>query len=141
MADKRACVVLFLVFGLVASQCNADFGTCYKKCYSKCITIPGIVVDFCSTNCVTECTSTQQQTDYFCKLGCASSLCTKISTKANAGTLITSLFIIFPFLGKFLPICTLNVIRPTARFETYRHVSHFLLIKYNIAKICLMYFF
>ena len=88
MAEKRACIVLFLAFGLLASQCNAEFGDCYRKCYSKCITIPGIVVDFCSVNCVTECTSAQQQTDYFCKLGCASSLCTKISTKTDPGTLL-----------------------------------------------------
>ncbi|KAL5822981.1 hypothetical protein ACOSQ4_020889 [Xanthoceras sorbifolium] len=79
--------IVFLVFGLLAGQSAAKFGDCYKICLVTCLG-SGKNILACAAKCVKDCIIPKPQTSldplagthYFCKLGCASTLCTKLST-------------------------------------------------------------
>uniref|UniRef100_A0A5B7C7R7 Thionin-like protein 2 n=1 Tax=Davidia involucrata TaxID=16924 RepID=A0A5B7C7R7_DAVIN len=90
--NLRSAVMIVLVLGLFVGQSTASFKKCYAKCFLFCmINIPPTVLP-CAVKCLKDCIIpkpthhlTQENTHYFCKLGCASSLCTNISTIQNPG--------------------------------------------------------
>ncbi|XP_050231984.1 thionin-like protein 2 [Mercurialis annua] len=101
--EKKKCnikpvIMVMMVLSLVIiGQCDAtSFSDCYKGCFLKCLIIPnGSSIFSCATKCVKDCIlpsssmvsslDYKQQTNYFCKLGCASSLCTNFSSITDPG--------------------------------------------------------
>ncbi|KAK2651369.1 hypothetical protein Ddye_011225 [Dipteronia dyeriana] len=85
--------VVFVILGLLVGQSVADFNSCYKNCFRVCVFFGGFVVQ-CAAKCLNECTfdtyssQTLKHTDDFCKLGCATSLCTNLSTKLDPGRIL-----------------------------------------------------
>lgn len=83
---------------------TGSFKDCYIKCYVFCIIEPSQTLCSCTTQCFKNCilpgasttTTVQRKVDHvreanqnnaFCKLGCASSLCSAISTNKNPSKL------------------------------------------------------
>ncbi|KAK3028314.1 LOW QUALITY PROTEIN: hypothetical protein RJ639_037776 [Escallonia herrerae] len=70
---------------------TATFKDCCAKCFIFCMIEPDHTLCSCTTSCLKECifptatpkTSTHEENLGFCKLGCASSLCSKVSTNQN----------------------------------------------------------
>ncbi|EEF34194.1 thionin-like protein 2 [Ricinus communis] len=97
MEERRAkaFMVVLLVFSLLVGQSYAAFSECYKECFLICLIISGGCLDSCAFKCLKDCilplpaTSSslddKQQIHDFCKLGCASSLCTNLSSKNDPG--------------------------------------------------------
>ncbi|RVW34072.1 hypothetical protein CK203_084332 [Vitis vinifera] len=84
----RALVMVGLVMGMLVGQSTASFKDCYTKCFIFCIITPNNTAFSCSLECLKDCVIPSHPLDietadttYFCKLGCASSLCTNLSTK------------------------------------------------------------
>ncbi|KAB2612123.1 hypothetical protein D8674_039700 [Pyrus ussuriensis x Pyrus communis] len=87
----RNAVLVCLVLGLLMGHCTA--GLFFKLCYGACFTICMVKKPHnpltCGFNCLKKCAAPAQTLDFqtnphhFCKLGCATSLCTHISTKDN----------------------------------------------------------
>ncbi|KAL5824886.1 hypothetical protein ACOSQ3_020949 [Xanthoceras sorbifolium] len=78
--------IVFLVFGLLAGQSAAKFKDCYRFCMVLC-TGSGKNYIYRASKCLKDCSRKTvtsldplADTHYFCKLGCASTLCTKLST-------------------------------------------------------------
>ncbi|TXG69123.1 hypothetical protein EZV62_004058 [Acer yangbiense] len=88
--EKRGVESLFMVFvilGLLVGQSAADFKDCYGSCFLTCMIFERDPVK-CGSKCLKACLGTYssqnlKHTDYFCKLGCANSLCTNLSTKLD----------------------------------------------------------
>ncbi|KAK6264031.1 hypothetical protein QQP08_018766 [Theobroma cacao] len=84
-------MMVCLVLGLLVGQSTASFQKCYAGCFILCVAIPPNPVFSCAIKCLNECiipSSTLESgkdTQYFCKLGCATSLCTDLSSKENPG--------------------------------------------------------
>lgn len=98
-------VSLWVVAALVLTgQCRVSAGSfkdCYIKCYVFCIIEPSQTLCSCTTQCFKDCilppsftnattksllydtTKANRQSNAFCKLGCASSLCSNISINKN----------------------------------------------------------
>ncbi|KAK2984882.1 hypothetical protein RJ640_008647 [Escallonia rubra] len=84
-------LVILVVLGMVVGQSTATFKDCYAKCFIFCMIEPDHTLCSCTTSCLKECifpaatpqTSIHEESLGFCKLGCASSLCSKLSTKQN----------------------------------------------------------
>ncbi|KAJ9190124.1 hypothetical protein P3X46_001354 [Hevea brasiliensis] len=96
MEERRArfLMVVFVVLGMAVGQCTAaSFSDCYKGCFLLCVITPGNSLCSCGSKCLKDCIfpssitslSGKEQTHYFCKFGCASSLCTNLSTKQDPG--------------------------------------------------------
>lgn len=93
----RNAVLVCLVLGLLMGQCTA--GLFFKLCYGACFTICMVKKPHnpltCGFNCLKKCAAPAQTLDFqtnphhFCKLGCATSLCTHISTKDNPSNYIS----------------------------------------------------
>ncbi|PSS01535.1 Thionin-like protein [Actinidia chinensis var. chinensis] len=85
----RALVVVVLVMGMLVGQSSAGFKGCYAKCFMFCMIKPPHSALHCGGKCLKHCiipSSTAQPTGHdFCKLGCASTSCTNISTQAEPG--------------------------------------------------------
>ncbi|CAL5361404.1 unnamed protein product [Camellia sinensis] len=94
----RAMVVMVMVIvvsgmGVVEGQSPTPFMDCYVGCFILCNIIPSHTAYGCALQCLKDCvvpTTTQgihgdKVNHQFCKLGCASSLCSNISTKQNPG--------------------------------------------------------
>ena len=86
----KSILVIALIFAMLMGHSNASFAGCYAKCFIPCL-IGGNAV-LCGIKCVPQCigkkTSAQditKDTDYFCRLGCASTLCTQLSTEQDPG--------------------------------------------------------
>ncbi|KAL5824883.1 hypothetical protein ACOSQ3_020946 [Xanthoceras sorbifolium] len=98
--------IVFLVFGLLAGQSAAKFGDCYKICLVTCMG-SGKNIFACAAKCVKDCIIPKPQTSldplagthYFCKLGCASTLCTKLSTIEDPVELFFIVFLVFGLLA------------------------------------------
>ncbi|KAL4626256.1 hypothetical protein ACB092_05G083000 [Castanea dentata] len=80
-------VLLCLVMGVAGQYSTASLKKCYRKCFSLCIVTPDSSAILCPMKCLRHCTVSSFPIDfihresvYFCKLGCAMSLCTNIST-------------------------------------------------------------
>ncbi|XVE52121.1 hypothetical protein DITRI_Ditri02bG0096800 [Diplodiscus trichospermus] len=93
--ERRGVLMVCLVLGAIVGQSTASFQSCYMGCFVLCVIIPQNTVFSCSVKCLKDCivpnpssiglASVQDMTQYFCKLGCATSLCTNLSTKENPG--------------------------------------------------------
>ncbi|EOY26334.1 hypothetical protein QQP08_020329 [Theobroma cacao] len=84
-------LMVYLVLGLLVGQSTASFQTCYMGCFIWCVITPNNTVFSCSVKCLKDCIipsfsfPSGKDTQYFCKLGCATSLCTDLSSKENPG--------------------------------------------------------
>ncbi|OAY52921.1 thionin-like protein 2 [Manihot esculenta] len=96
MEERRArsLMVVFMVLGMAVGQSNASsFGDCYKGCFLLCVLTTSNSLVSCGAECLKDCIipssitslTGKEQTHYFCKFGCASSLCTNFSTKQDPG--------------------------------------------------------
>ncbi|KAI5337144.1 PREDICTED: thionin [Prunus dulcis] len=97
MMDKkelRSLAVAYLVLGMMlVGQSTASFESCYGSCFILCVIIPNNTVGSCTLECLKDCiiptpplgqSNIQNHNQYnFCKLGCASTLCSNFSTKQN----------------------------------------------------------
>nr|GEV49388.1 hypothetical protein [Tanacetum cinerariifolium] len=87
-----------VIMGMVVSGCRGDVNTfrdCYAKCFIFCMIEPNKSLCTCTTQCLKECifpslpgTNTMAfdphtQNLGYCKLGCATSLCSNISKAHN----------------------------------------------------------
>ncbi|KAB2623876.1 thionin-like protein 2 [Pyrus ussuriensis x Pyrus communis] len=91
----RPVPVAYLVLGMLmlAGQSSASFKSCYESCFILCVITPNHSVSYCSFQCLKDCiipsrspldhSNIHKDNVYFCKLGCASSLCSNLSTKQN----------------------------------------------------------
>ncbi|KAK2651366.1 hypothetical protein Ddye_011222 [Dipteronia dyeriana] len=89
--EKRGVESLFMVFvilGLLVGQLAADFKLCFTNCFVICRIYGGAAIE-CGTKYFKECTfdtyfsHTVKHTDYFCKIGCVTFLCTNLRTKLD----------------------------------------------------------
>ncbi|KAL1810514.1 hypothetical protein ACET3Z_027504 [Daucus carota] len=101
---KVAAMLMLLLALVQQSQCNESFKDCYIKCYVFCMIEPSQTLCTCTTRCFKNCilpsiyssTATTQsrrrsddlahqhsQNIAFCKLGCASTSCSALSTISN----------------------------------------------------------
>ncbi|KAL3840911.1 hypothetical protein ACJIZ3_025502 [Penstemon smallii] len=95
---RRRLVLVVMGVGLLlitAEKCScaaaASFKDCYTKCFVYCMIEPTETLCSCTTHCFKDCIFQgilfQQDADHssdnlgFCKLGCAFSMCSGISTK------------------------------------------------------------
>lgn len=103
--ELRSLAVAYLVLGMMlVGQSTASFESCYGSCFILCVIIPTNTVGSCTLECLKDCiiptpplgqSNIQNHNHYnFCKLGCASTLCSNFSTKQNPGT--KSFFLITP---------------------------------------------
>ncbi|XVE52120.1 hypothetical protein DITRI_Ditri02bG0096700 [Diplodiscus trichospermus] len=85
-------LMVFLVVGIIVGQSTAQFGptaVCYATCYVPCILRPKTTAASCAIECLKNCilpkstVATINDTQSFCKLGCATALCSNLSTKEN----------------------------------------------------------
>uniref|UniRef100_A0A7N0T1D0 Thionin-like protein 2 n=1 Tax=Kalanchoe fedtschenkoi TaxID=63787 RepID=A0A7N0T1D0_KALFE len=81
------------------SQAASAFMDCYTSCFILCFIVPGHTTSYCSLECLKDCIIPKSPLDaminrhsankdmvdshQFCKLGCASVLCSNISTNNN----------------------------------------------------------
>ena len=88
--EKKYVSLLLLCFlmGVLVKESTASFKSCYQGCFILCIITPNQSAISCPFKCLIDCIKpsfpidfTHRDNDYFCKLGCASSLCTNFSTK------------------------------------------------------------
>ncbi|KAK6264033.1 hypothetical protein SCA6_019467 [Theobroma cacao] len=94
--EKRgvsAVLMVCLVLGILVGQSTAQ-GTnvlCYAACFIPCMADPNTTTFYCTIKCLKNCILPKstvggiKDTQYFCKLGCATALCTNISTKEDPG--------------------------------------------------------
>lgn len=102
----RNAVLVCLLLGLLMGHCTA--GLFFKLCYGACFTICMVKKPHnpltCGFNCLKKCAAPAQTLDFqtnphhFCKLGCATSLCTHISTKDNPSNEISPSLVRVSFL-------------------------------------------
>ncbi|KAK9282363.1 hypothetical protein L1049_005280 [Liquidambar formosana] len=87
----RRLVMVGLVLGMLVGQSTASFMECYTPCFILCVIVPNHTAFSCALECLKNCiipnppSTIHTDTHSFCKLGCASSLCTNLSTKQNPG--------------------------------------------------------
>ncbi|XWS20339.1 hypothetical protein CRYUN_Cryun31cG0092900 [Craigia yunnanensis] len=90
--EGRGVLMVCLVLGVLVGQSTASFQSCYMGCFVLCVITPQKTVFSCSVKCLKDCiipSSTDlaslKDTQYFCKLGCATSLCANLSSKESPG--------------------------------------------------------
>ncbi|TYH53486.1 hypothetical protein ES332_D09G103500v1 [Gossypium tomentosum] len=87
-------VICLVVLGVLVGQSTAQlmpFGICYASCFATCTLGGGGGPASCSLQCLKNCLLTKstvgggtvKDTLSFCKLGCASALCSNFSTSDN----------------------------------------------------------
>nr|GMC71179.1 thionin-like protein 2 [Ipomoea batatas] len=96
MDVRRLMVVVLVGMGMLIGESNASFKDCYAKCFIFCMIEPSQTLCSCTTNCLKQCifnsdanNSTKAEesqddelnTHNFCKLGCALSMCSSLSSK------------------------------------------------------------
>ncbi|KAL3528799.1 hypothetical protein ACH5RR_008121 [Cinchona calisaya] len=88
----RALVMMVVVMEVLVGQSAASFRDCYAKCFIFCMIEPSQTLCSCSTHCLKDCIFSESQNDLhedqtnnydFCKLGCAFSMCSSISSKGK----------------------------------------------------------
>ncbi|XP_038899383.1 thionin-like protein 2 [Benincasa hispida] len=93
MAKKWALIAWLLLSSLSTAN-STSFQECYATCFVICAITPGVAFSDCPLRCLQACiipsfpidnndVHRQEQNQFFCKLGCAVSSCTKFSTKQN----------------------------------------------------------
>ncbi|XP_031255774.1 thionin-like protein 2 [Pistacia vera] len=84
------CLVMGILVGDSAGQSIETFKRCYAICFITCVLTPGngMSTSTCATKCIIDCLIPHpsdslklKDPQYFCKLGCATSLCTNFSSK------------------------------------------------------------
>ncbi|XVF25027.1 hypothetical protein REPUB_Repub13aG0178600 [Reevesia pubescens] len=92
MEGRRVALMACLVLGVLIGQSTATFGSCYFSCFVFCVITPQTTPFLCSLKCLKDCiipSSTNwgslNDIQSFCKLGCATTLCSNISSKENPG--------------------------------------------------------
>ncbi|XWS19026.1 hypothetical protein CRYUN_Cryun32bG0095600 [Craigia yunnanensis] len=86
-------MVSLVMYCVLVGQTKAQPGTiipaavCYQTCILACINLPDIPYD-CLVHCLKNCflksaAGSLKDPQYFCKLGCATALCSNLSTKEN----------------------------------------------------------
>ncbi|GMI74730.1 hypothetical protein like AT1G12660 [Hibiscus trionum] len=94
MEKGRVSSALMICLVLVAAVNQATaarlnvvaFGICYARCFPRCLLRPLLINELCPLICLLPCfskLSTLADTQSFCELGCASAMCSNISTKEN----------------------------------------------------------
>ncbi|CAL9010239.1 unnamed protein product [Prunus brigantina] len=93
MENRVMCLVMgYLVLGFLVAQSSAvDNPGCYGNCVDKCKKSKGLFgLAACGVICIAECAfdspslhSVPKNNHYFCKVGCASSLCTSLLNQEN----------------------------------------------------------
>nr|DAD44740.1 TPA_asm: hypothetical protein HUJ06_002970 [Nelumbo nucifera] len=90
MEDKgmmRALVVMVVVVGMLATTATSQsqtFSGCYLPCINSCISTGQSNILLCSWNCLLHCIPTSPGDPHsYCNLGCAYSMCSKLSTEQN----------------------------------------------------------
>ncbi|KAI5337145.1 hypothetical protein L3X38_016414 [Prunus dulcis] len=93
MENRVMCLVMgYLVLGFLVAQSSAvDNPGCYGNCVDKCRKTKGLFgVAACGVICIAECAfdspslhSVPKNSHYFCKIGCASSLCASLLDQEN----------------------------------------------------------
>ncbi|KAJ7962958.1 thionin-like protein 2 [Quillaja saponaria] len=86
----RSVLILTLFLGMLVGQSAADFKECYPVCLFTCA-ISGTKWYICPLKCTTDCLTqeasvldtSQIDNAHFCKLGCAVSKCSQLSTENN----------------------------------------------------------
>ncbi|PQP98944.1 thionin-like protein 2 [Prunus yedoensis var. nudiflora] len=91
--DKKGVMSLAIIAFLVLGQSNSTRAVENPLCYAQCLTClyggplaMAICSGFCAANCMTgspSLRSVPKDNHYFCKLGCASSLCASFITREN----------------------------------------------------------
>ncbi|XP_044486002.1 thionin-like protein 2 [Mangifera indica] len=93
------CLVMGGLVGDSAGQSIQAFAQCYAVCFITCVLTPGNNVTTCSTRCIISClfpgSLKLKDPQSFCKLGCATYLCTNFSTtddpaKEKVGSCVSS---------------------------------------------------
>ncbi|KAA8541830.1 hypothetical protein F0562_022982 [Nyssa sinensis] len=86
----RALVGVVMLLGMLLGQSTASFKDCYVECFIFCMIKPSNSAFSCSIQCLKDCIIPKSPQDIhathihdYCKLGCASSLCSNISTKQS----------------------------------------------------------
>ncbi|KAL5756224.1 hypothetical protein ACOSQ2_020970 [Xanthoceras sorbifolium] len=84
----QSLLIVFLILGLLVGESAGAFDTCYGVCLVPCMIIEKSIRKcgkLCFEGCIRKPSSMdlQKQNHYFCKLGCAATLCTNISTKED----------------------------------------------------------
>ncbi|XP_019195649.1 PREDICTED: thionin-like protein 2 [Ipomoea nil] len=94
MDVRKVMVVVLVGMGMLTGQTNASFKDCYAKCFIFCMIEPSQTLCSCTTNCLKQCIfnsdakQVEESDDHqqlrnhnFCKLGCALSMCSSLSSK------------------------------------------------------------
>ena len=117
--EKKYVSLLLLCFlmGVLVKESTASFKSCYQGCFILCIITPNQSAISCPFKCLIDCIKpsfpidfTHRDNDYFCKLGCASSLCTNFSTKEFPSIILSlslSLSLSLPNSSIFFKLFTL----------------------------------
>ncbi|KAL6285774.1 hypothetical protein ACE6H2_010164 [Prunus campanulata] len=81
----RFAMVTCLVLGLLTGQSQATFQECYAGCMLVCFIKQHKIGCFakCLKSCFVIPTDIQAKPEHYCKLSCATSLCSNISTEDN----------------------------------------------------------
>ncbi|KAA0037367.1 thionin-like protein 2 [Cucumis melo var. makuwa] len=90
----RSIVLIHFILSLVAGRSTPVLDTAkwFVKCMAECAILPIIpVVSICAVKCMADCIPVasspmdlnRMDTHYFCKLGCTTYRCTKLSTKKD----------------------------------------------------------
>ena len=114
--------MVWLVLGVLVEPTGASFKSCYESCFLICLITPNNSAFGCSFKCLKDCvlqppshlsadntttittSSTKHKNNifYFCKLGCAASLCTNFSSKHNPGKNFSSKSLLVRFYVYFM---------------------------------------
>ncbi|KAL5756218.1 hypothetical protein ACOSP7_020641 [Xanthoceras sorbifolium] len=84
----QSLLMVFMILGLLVGQSAASLQTCYPICLVPCMIIEKNLLK-CAGKCLKKCIfkpssmDSQKEIHYFCKLGCATTVCTNISTKED----------------------------------------------------------
>ncbi|CAK9174634.1 unnamed protein product [Ilex paraguariensis] len=111
----RALVMTVVVLGILVGQSTATFKDCYAKCFLFCMIEPSQNLCSCTTHCLKECIfpdNPQPQhvnadSHGFCKLGCAYSSCSNMSTKHDPNGKVVE-----NCVGSCSKMCTKNYLSP-----------------------------
>ncbi|CAK9310458.1 unnamed protein product [Citrullus colocynthis] len=92
---KNWAIMGLLVLSWVSMANSESIQDCYSTCFVVCAVTPGISFSDCPSRCLHSCITpsnssmgntdvhSQQKNHFYCELGCATSWCTKYSTKEN----------------------------------------------------------
>ncbi|KAL5822975.1 hypothetical protein ACOSQ3_020942 [Xanthoceras sorbifolium] len=99
----QSLLMVFMILGLLVGQSAASLQTCYPICLVPCMIIEKNLLK-CAGMCLKKCIfkpssmDSQKENHYFCKLGCATTVCTNISTKEDPGNSHTHSIYLFSLL-------------------------------------------